>query len=97
VRRFHLLAAATVAAALTLPSAAVAASSTVTNPGDGTPFVYDDAGHPGVIGAVDGTASGAPQVDLRCADRAGGTWSFSSTMAGAARSTRPAARPMRPT
>lgn len=70
------------AAALAVPCAASAASSTVTNPADGTPFVYDNAGHPGVIGAVDGTASGAPQVDLRCADREGGTWYFSSVLAG---------------
>ena len=72
------------AAALAAPAAASAASSTVTAPADGTPFVYDNAGHPGIVGAVDGTAAGAPQVDLRCANRQSGTWHFSSILAGGA-------------
>jgi hypothetical protein len=87
VRAVHLsplLAGAAAVAALAAPSVASAASSTVTTPTDGTPFVYDNAGHPGVVAAVDGTAAGAAQVDLRCAAREGGTWSFSSILPGGA-------------
>lgn len=73
---------AATALVLAVPAGALAATSTVTTPSDGTPFVYDNATHPGVIPAVDGTAAGAAQVDLRCADRESGTWYFSSILAG---------------
>jgi hypothetical protein len=84
VHRSHRLASATVLAALAVPATALGATSTVTAPADGTPFVYDNAGHPGVIAAVDGAASGASQVDLRCAERSGGTWHFSLALPGGA-------------
>src|SRR3954470_2820023 len=76
------VAALTAATVLGVPAIAAAATSTVTAPADGTPYVYDNAGHPGVIATVDGAAAGAPQIDLRCADRSGGTWYFSSVLAG---------------
>lgn len=75
-------AALTAASALALPGVAGAATSAVTAPADGATFVYDNDTHPGVVAAVDGTATGASQVDLRCADRRAGTWSFSGVLAG---------------
>jgi hypothetical protein len=75
------LAALVAAASLTFAPAALAVgTSSVSSPSDGATYGYRTAAAPAI--AVSGTASGMTRVDLRCAHAFGGTWDYSSALAG---------------